>query len=83
MAPEGITLLFSKKRAFARFEKRSNFDDLVELTGKMEKKCKKMTKKIEKNVKNLVEFTGKKLYPNMTSKRQKMTKPDLKGSEWF
>ena len=61
MAPEGDTLLFSKKRAFARFEKRSNFDDLVELTGKMEKKSKKTTKKVEKKSKNLVELTGKKL----------------------
>ena len=29
----------------------------------------------------MVELTGKKLYPNMTSKRRKMEKPDLKGSE--
>ena len=81
MAPEGITLLFSKKRAFARFEKSPILYDLVELTGKSEKKSKKMKKKVEKKLKNLVELTGKKLYPNMTSKRQKMRKPDLKGSE--
>ena len=61
MAPEGDTLLFSKKRAFARFEKRYFFDDLVELTGKMEKKCQKINKKVQKKTKNLVELTGKKL----------------------